>query len=1353
MSSTLHPAIKTLNLKEVDFNPFSGPKLLKAVPTTQSQLEIWLSCMIGGEDANRSYNESISLRLKGFLNKDALVYSLEELNKRHEILQSTFSADGKSIFIYEKFPFNLDYRDLTDLSIEEQNQYISDLKESDAQKIFDLENGPLFRVYLLKLSEKDHLLKLSAHHIICDGWSFGIILDNLSKIYSAKINKEAPILDTVMPFSQYAKEELQFFNSSEYKETEKYWLNKFKNNVPLLDLPTDTPRPATRTFKSKRSDFPIAKNLIESLKSIGAKSGASLVNTLLVAFESYLYLLTKQNTLILGLPAAGQLSTGNYELVGHCVNVLPLKSNPERNSTFLEFLNKRKSEIMEDYDHQQISFGAILKELNMARDSSRIPLVPVLFNIDMGMDANVSFAGLEHELSSDPRSYENFELFLNVTGTEQTLIFEWSYNTQLFNSSTIQRMTNEFETLLEAIIADPQIRIKDISIQKKGAAKQIKAWNDTFSDYPKDKTVFHFINEAAIKNPTKTAVYFNDQELTYTQLNQQSNQFANYLIKQGVKKGDIIGLAVDRSPKMIIILLAIMKAGAAYLPLDPKYPNGRIDFMLEDSSTKYIITNIKHNLNFKAKSTPLFLEEIWPALKNYQQQCPSLSLNGNDLAYILYTSGSTGKPKGVQIEHHSLVNFLLSFQKAPGIFPDDKLLAITTISFDISATEFYLPLITGASILLVDSNTAKDGRELLRLAEEKEITIMQATPTTWQMMLSADWKNKLPLKVLCGGEPLSKDLGEKLLQRVKQLWNVYGPTETTIWSSIKQIIDINEPITIGRPIDNTQLYILDEHKNISSTGSPGELYIAGDGLARGYLNRDELTAEKFVANPFVNGSKMYASGDLGYYIENGEIICLGRKDAQVKIRGHRIELEEIEYNLVQQPGIKAAIVCAQGENPNDQNLLAYIIPDNLRETNETVNLIDVTEDQVQIWKNGLKELLPSYMIPNSYVTLNRFPTTNNGKIDRKSLPVPKKKIAENRKDHFVAPGNETEKLIAGIWSQFLSIDQISIQSNFFELGGHSLTAVRVMLAIEKKFGEKLPISTLFENSTIEKLAKLITGEKKKSKWESLVPIKMTGSKTPIYLVHGGGYNVLTFAPISKYMDPEQPIYALQGLGLYDKSKLLSTIEEIAQYYISEIREIDPIGPYALGGYSSGGLLAYEMARQLIEMGKEVSLLAMLDTSCDIIDTDQSKIKNTLKINSRQFHRLFFYTKSLLTHPIKMLRYLKREIVNSVPNLINKDNELFLYEDEINKCYSIAFKNYKMKPLAVKVDLFKVKNRVYFIEDEEYYGWKKHALNGVEVHNIQGEHNTFILSPYDKEFANIFQNVIDKNVQKSLIKIE
>src|SRR5690606_28064600 len=542
---------------------------------------------------------------------------------------------------------------------------------------------------------------------------------------------------------------------------------------------------------------------------------------------------------------------------------------------------------------------------------------------------NVSFSGLTHSLSNNPRSFENFEIFLNITGTEQALTFEWSYNAYLFEPSTIRRMMREFEGVLNEIVTDPRISISNLLLKSNHLLAPQLDVDNSKSTCDEFIAVARLIDRVASDQGEKTAVFFKNEKLSYDHLNKKSSQLAHYLLEQGVQKDDIIALCVDRSSEMVIALLGILKSGAAYLPIDPQLPKARIEYMLDDASVKFTLAERLYVTMLGEERQVFILEDILNSLETYPTTSPENVALANDLAYILYTSGSTGKPKGVQIEHHSLTNFLLSVKEKPGITAEDKLLAITTISFDIAATEIFLPLISGASTLLVDSDTAKDGRELFNLVQKSGITIMQATPTTWRMMLAAGWSSPLPIKIICTGEAFPRDLAEKLLKLGLEVWNGYGPTEATIWSSLKQMTKADTSVTIGKPIANTEIYILDEEGNQVPTGTVGEIFIAGEGLARGYVNQPVATNEKFILNPFSDDkqSRMYATGDLGYYLQNGEIVCVGRKDSQVKIRGHRIELGEIEYSLMAQPGIKDAVVITDGSNTENQSLLAYIVPD------------------------------------------------------------------------------------------------------------------------------------------------------------------------------------------------------------------------------------------------------------------------------------------------------------------------------------------------------------------------------------------------------------------------------------------
>jgi len=1328
-------------LTPVDFNPFEEERNIeRIVITNEPQKEIWLSCIIGEHEANLAYNESVSLDLKGTFHAGYFIESVREVISRHEALRATISANGEALIIYDHLSIDVPVEDLT--AYTDQKPLLDQFIAREMRHIFDLHQGPLFRAFLHKLNDNHYFFTIVKHHIIGDGWSTGVILEDLSKIYNAKVQGISVELEPAVQISDYAEEMDAFRQSPAYIDTERFWLNMYKKDVPVLDMPTDFPRPSTRTYKANRIDQQLTPSLVESLKKMGAKSGSSLVNTLLSAFEIFLYLQTNQRDIVVGLPAAGQAATGNFGLVGHCVNLLPLRSKIDPELNFKQYLKQRKGEFFDAYENQQFTFGQLIKKLNIKRDHSRIPLSPVIFNIDMGMDDAVQFNELDFELISNPRAYETFEIFLNATHSRSAFTLEWSYNEQLFKASTIEKYTLEFEKLLQSLVTEEDNILKDIFHKNTAAWRtQVQQWNDaTTADYLKDIPFTTLIDQAASRSPNKTAISFNKETFTYSCLREYSNQFAAHLIEKGIKKGDIIGLATERSIEMLVALIGILKAGAVYIPLDPEYPQDRVEFMLADAQAKMLIVSKNYGGKFASDTDELVLEEIWAELGKYKTTNPVTIHKGTDLAYILYTSGSTGKPKGVRVMHQNLINLLTSIQSSPGITASDRMAAITTISFDIAAVELFLPLITGAEVVLCSRETARDGRLLIDVVEKKNITIMQATPSTWKMMIDSGWYNKYSLKIFCGGEALPKELASELLDRADELWNMYGPTETTIYSIIKKISREDENVSIGWPIRNTQTYILNAHHELAAQGNVGEIFIGGAGVAAGYLNRQDLTDERFIADPFspTPGALMYQTGDLGKFQEDGDILYLGRADQQVKIRGFRIEPGEIESLLNELKDVKQAVVMAREDQPGDVRLVAYLVLNS--------DKVIYSAALVKGWKDSLKSQLPDFMMPADYIVMDSFPLTPNHKIDKKALPKPQRKGSKVTGTDGL-PRDKNETMVAAIWSEILGIEGISIDDDFFDLGGHSLLAVRVMAGIEKETGKRLPLATLFENATIRSLAKKIDNNED-VKWNTLVPIKTSGTKDPVYLVHGGGLNVLLFASISRFLDQDQPVYGIQALGLNKPVPLLYSIEEIAATYLAEILEINPHGPYSLAGYSMGGKIAFEMAKQLKAMGKEIKLLGIIDTYATNTDTSSRSVVLTRKF-IRQFIKVPFFFKSFLKHPKEAISYqvhmTKTRFGHLFYNQLEQGTEHFSpYEMEIHRSYDIAYSKYILKPSDLRIDLFRVKKRLYFLDDLVYLGWKKFAKQGISVHEIPGDHRTYLMPPNDQGFAQILQAVLYKN---------
>ncbi|TDO19557.1 non-ribosomal peptide synthetase [Pedobacter duraquae] len=1326
------------NYIPVNYNPFADAEIEQVGFTNEAQKEIYLSSLIGGDDANRAYNESFALDFQGTLNTDHLIAAVNDLVKRHEALRSTLSADGNYVFVSQFKPILINMIDLSGKSDLNKVEALSALAVENVERPFDLLNGPLQHFQLIKLTEGYYQFCITAHHIIADGWSVGVMLQDLGKLYSAKVSGKAAVLGPAPQMLQYAKEELAFATTKAHAEVQSYWHNQFKNTRPQFDLKTDFPRPAQRSYKSRRDDYPLEQSLKEAVQKMARQQSASFVTTLLTAFEVLLYKISAQRDIIIGLPAAGQAVTDNAGLVGHCVNLLPLKSSPDGRIPFSAYLKQRKSEILEAFEHQQITFGTLLKTLNIPRDPSRVTLVPVVFNVDLGLDNDVHFEELTYRLYSNPRHYETFELFVNISDYQSGLTVEWSYNTALFLPETIQQFHAQFKLILEQLTNNAETTLNELSLFDNTALKTLSAaLNNTTKSYPKTMPLHELIRSTAGQYPEKTAISFGQQQLSYRELDRRSNQFAQALQAKGIQVGDKIGLAIPRTEHMLVALLGIMKVGAVFLPLDPNYPVARITYILADVSAQLLISSRTNQQVYETDAESLFLEDLIAELEQYPDAMVRAVNNPDALIYILHTSGSTGQPKGVEVKHQSVVNLFYWMLENPGIGPADRLLAITSISFDISYVELFLPLLAGAEIILADTETAKDGRLLLQLMEDERISLMQATPATWNMLINSGWQRKLPIRLICGGEALSIDLAKALLKRSNALWNIYGPTETTIYTIGKQISETDTVITIGQPVNNTQVYILDENLQQLPQGSIGEIYIAGDNLADGYINKPELTAERFLPNPFGAGN-LYKTGDLGRLLPEAEIQCLGRSDHQIKIRGFRIEPEEIAHQLVEMPDLKAVFVDGIQAANDDIRLIAYVVIDDAQQ--------NTFEENVSIWKKQLKAVLPEYMIPHQFIGLQELPLTPNGKIDKKKLELLAETSQPEKEDVFVEAHTKAQKLIAAIWKDLLALDKVSIHDNFFELGGHSLIAVSVMVRIENETGVRLPIATLFQNSTIEKLASFIETKDVEIKWSSLVPIKPSGAKTPVYIIHGSGLNVFMFHSMVNYLDPERPLYGIQAVGLDGSEQAIQSIEHIASIYISDMLAENPDGPYALLGYSLGGMIAIEMAKQLKAMGKTVTMLGMIDTYVDNVELFDSPGVKLLKKIWRQIPKLWFILKSFIKYPKDTILYQLNMVKNRFKKLFGHEEKMISseqsFQERIYAKYEDVYGRYKLSPYDDVIHLFKVKKRLYFLDDPRYLGWRPFAPAGLKIHNLPGDHKTFIQPPFEKRFVDILDQVLN-----------
>ncbi len=703
------------------------------------------------------------------------------------------------------------------------------------------------------------------------------------------------------------------------------------------------------------------------------------------------------------------------------------------------------------------------------------------------------------------------------------------------------------------------------------------------TEYPRDLCIHQLIEAQVRRTPDAEAVRFHGESLTYAELDARANQLSHRLRMKGVGPEFLVGLCVERSLDMVVGLLGILKTGGAYVPLDPAYPPDRIRYILEDAGVKMLITQDALRGSLVQTGAELItVDSGLPEPACQPDEHPKGNIGSRNLAYVIYTSGSTGRPKGVQVEHRSVVNFLCSMQREPGLSADDVLVAVTTLSFDIAGLEMYLPLITGARLVIASREATQDGRRLAEMLRDAQVTVMQATPATWRLLIESGWMGNPGMRILCGGEALSPELARDLVKRAHSVWNLYGPTETTIWSSIYRVRGGEErSIPIGGPIANTALYVLDDKRQPVAAGQEGELYIGGEGLARGYFERRELTAGKFVADPFSQppDARMYKTGDLVRSRGDGMIEFLGRLDHQVKIRGFRIELGEIEAVLEQHPSVKQAVVVAREDKPGEKFLAAYLV------------FVSGNVPSRSELRQHLRQSLPDYMLPAAFVPLETFPLTPNGKVDRKLLPAPQATDFDFGGE-YLEPRDSIERKLVRMWEEVLGIHPIGVRTSFFDLGGRSLLAARLFMEISRQFGEDIPLSALFEAPTIEELAQRLRAKRKDFIYRTLVVIQASGSRPPFFCVHGGTGNTLFLHRLSGAMGPDQAFYSFEPEGLDGGRIARTTIEALAAHYIAEMRKVQPHGPYHLGGYCFGGLVAFEMAQQLLEQGDSAEMVVM-----------------------------------------------------------------------------------------------------------------------------------------------------------------
>jgi len=1280
---------------------------------------------------------SIAIRMTSSIDIESVKNTLQILIERHPILRSIYSEKDGNIISEFRESVEIDWEEIDASSW--NNAELNEQLSVRLKLLFNLETGGVFRASLFSVSVTENILLLTLHQIAGDRESLLILLDEFVTIYESKVNDiSSSLLPLNTTYTDYIDGELEFINSSSGKQVGDYWQEKLGDELPILELPTSFSRPSMRTYNGAALRTTINSQLNQKIKQLAKALEVKQEEIILAVFKVLLYRYTGEEDILVGLLQNRENQASFAGVVGNFTNITVVRNLVSESIKFTDFLNQVSKKVFETENYRDYPYALLVKQLKSA-DMSHYPICQVAFSYQKFQKL---FKGKELELEyyELPQQKVDFELSLEITELPDSLLANFKYNSDVLEAKTVAQIAEHFQNLLTAIVENSETPVGKLSMLSEAEKQQILVeWNDTKTDYSQDISIHQLFESQVEKTPDAIAVIFGEEKLTYSELNNKANQLACYLQKLGVKPEAHLGICVERSLSMVIGILGILKAGAAYVPLDPNYPSERLAYMISDAQLSVLLTQESLVTSLpEHEARVVYLDRDWGAIEDFSTANLSSGVTPENLGYIIYTSGSTGKPKGVAMSQRALVNLIMWQQEEANVGESARTLQFAPISFDVSFQEFFATWYSGGTLVLVSQEIRRDSFALIAFMVETQIDrIFLPFVALQQLAAVAPQCQVLPplREIVTAGEQLqvTPDL-VAMIDRLPncKLQNQYGPSETHVVSAYTlQGAAENWPKLppIGRPIANDRLYIFDKNLQPVPIGVPGELYIGGVGIANGYLNRPDLTAERFIT---IEGNRLYKTGDLVRYLSDGNIEFLGRIDNQVKIRGFRIEIGEIETTLSQHPTVKETVVLAREDQPGNKRLVAYVVPET-----------ETTPDIVPKLKQYLKEKLAEYMVPSAFVVLSELPLTPSGKVNRRALPAPD--ISSfSQSENFVAPRDRVEEQLAQMWSEILNINPVGVKSNFFELGGHSLLAVNLMAKIQQRFGKQLPLSILFTNPTIEDLGSLIRGETKVSS-SSLVPLQTQGNKQSFFCVHPAGGHVFYYQGLSNYLGNNQPFYGLQAQGFVEGEKVFTKVEDMAEFYIKTIQEFQPKGPYQIGGWSFGGVVAFEMAQQLLQQGQEVSLLALLDPWVPILLDPNKKIDNLYMrgVLSRYFGGMFGQT-NLVTQD--ELSGLSSE--EQIEFIIDKAEKLELFPKEATREQNRRFVDviigtlkatyaYKRRPYPGKATVFRAQEKHPHGIDPQLVWVEMYAILDVadmEVVMVPGNHFNFIKEPNNKVLA-------------------
>lgn len=1309
--------------------PFCGDQFMtKPMPATSdevfvfplsfAQQRLWFLHQM--DPSNAAYNMPLAFRLSGQLDVDALQWSLDEIIRRHEILRTTFDVlDQEPVqLVAATGSLTLSVTDFSSLPPPVSESEAEMLATEETQRPFDLVSGPLIRARLMRLKANEQVLLVTMHHIISDGWSQTVLLNELGALYeSAVAGRISPLPGLSIQYADFAEWQRQWLQGEVLDQQLDYWRKHLSGAPPSLELPADRPRPAVQSFNGERYSFSLSRDLTARLLELSRREDATPFMTLLAPFYVLLYRYTGQADIVVGTPVANRNRQELESLIGFFVNTLALRVDLSGNPTFRELLARVREVALGAYAHQDLPFEMLVEELSPARDASRNPIFQVMFALQNTPDP----AARQLELNISPVEVKTaraqFDLMLDVTADDGQFYVTLVYNTDLFDALTIQQTAERFKVLLAGVVHGAGRRISTLPLLTAPELRRLLVeWNDAGKELVDDVRIHRLFEQQVERTPEAVALVFEERRVTYEELNQQANKLAHYLLAAGVGPESFVGLMLERSPEMIVALLAILKAGGVYVPHDPAAPPARLSYMLDDARISVLVTDRR-------------LATCLPLSRNVRVICidddiaehsdcnPPCWTSSDNAAYVIYTSGSTGAPKGVVLAHKSVCNQIAAMAQSFDIGPESCVLQFASLGFDASVFEIFTALTTGARLCLVSRETMLSGGRLVEYAQKQNVTVAMLPPSLLALLAPEEWPE---LKTaISAGERCPAEIAARW-SRGRRFFNAYGPTETTIVVTVYEHDRVRTSDTpIGRPVGHAQLYLLDQYLNPVPIGATGELHIGGGTVGRGYLNRPGLTAEKFIPNPFSTepGARLYKSGDLAAYLPDGNIRFLGRRDEQLKVRGFRIEPGEIEATLKEHPAVTDAAVVAD----EDQRLVAYI-------TGTTV-----TDEELRVL---VRQRLPDYMVPSFFVSLAELPLTPNGKVDRIGLRARIRTRLE-RVAERIGPRDSLEAELARIWEELLHVEP-DVRDNFFDLGGHSLLVISLLSRVERVTTKRLHVVDIFQAPTIESLALLLRDGANRSVPEPLVAIQPHGSLTPVFFVHPAGGSVGSYFSLARALGSDRPFYALEGTLAGSTRQ----VELVAKSYVDAIRAVQPDGPYILGGWSSGGVVAFEMARQLQACGAEVALVVLLDSMPPVTLAAADRVSLLAGFAGNLSIPVDSVSEELLRSDTEtQLDWLLDQAHRSQvlpPDLglddLRRQFELYLADIE-------AVRNYL--PLTASFPLLLLRAADEDEVAEHIARWTRLSSNKLEVHKVSGDHITMMRAPHIATLAEVLRKRLNQ----------